>query len=135
MARKVEVRRWKRRGKPESKKVVRDRVRMMAACGKSEDAIAYELGIHKNVLRARYILDLDAGREIARAASAAAEGKKLSVKEQELEDALNAGFDENGNAYGYWMDEDGGNLLAHGCKTRAEYDAYRARLKREFSNE
>jgi hypothetical protein len=108
--------------------------RTLAALGKSEDAIAHVMGVHKNTLRARHAPDLDEGREIKRAAAETVERKKLSVREQELEDALNAGFDENGNATGYWKSKDGGNLLAHGCKTRKEYDEFLARMAARYAD-
>jgi hypothetical protein len=135
MARKPKTKNRPRR-KREVSRTLHERVKIMAALGHSEDRIAHELGIHKNSLRARFVKSLDAGREIARAEAAAVEHNKLSAREQEVENALNAGFDADGNATGYWRDEkSGGNLLAFTCKTRAEFDAYRAQLAAKKSDE
>jgi hypothetical protein len=118
----------RRRNPPKTRRQTRAQsllLRTLAALGKSEDAIAHAMNVHKNTLRARHAPDLDRGREIRRAEAEAAERKKLSVREQEREDSLNAGFNPiTGEAEGYWRDpETGGNLLALDCRTRKEYEA------------
>jgi hypothetical protein len=59
-------RRAKARKKP-SRKPIAEAVRDMAASGAVEDEIALRLGIDKNTLRAKYIVDIKRGRRMARA--------------------------------------------------------------------
>ena len=119
MARKSKVKnRTRRNAARKISQAVHERVKIMAALGHSEDRIARELNLHKNSLRARFVKSLDAGREIARAEAAAAKLDKLSVREQEMEDALNAGFGTE------WQNPDGTNDLQHGAGTPAEAEFY-----------
>ena len=59
-------------------------VHRLTAQGYSGDVVAALMGLNKNRLRAKHALDLEAGREIARADAEAAENEELSAKEREM---------------------------------------------------
>ncbi len=73
--------------------------------------------MNKNYLRAEHALDLEAGREINAAEKKEAEANAivLSKNEQSLLDVIRRSF-----ADGYWIDEDGTNLLFSDARTEQE---------------
>ena len=113
MARKSKVKRRTRRGR-RTTAAVRERVRALRARGFSEDRISHELSLSKNTLRARHAPDLDAGREIARAASEAAERAQLTTRQREIFDAISAGFGTE------WDTPELGCLVQHGARDVSE---------------
>jgi hypothetical protein len=97
-----------------------DVVADMAASGLVEDEIAQRLGIHKNVLRARHIDSIKAGKSAAAAREADAE--TLTENQFHFLNAAALSFDE-----GSWIDTDGRNLLfsgVDGCGAKDLADAY-----------
>ncbi len=84
----------------------------MAAAGQSEDQIALYYGMHKNVLRARFIDALDRGREMERTAAAEAGG--ATKTDQILLDSIKSSFKS------HWFDPQDGNLLFDGARTVEE---------------
>jgi hypothetical protein len=99
--------------RPRSADDRRRTVRRLTAQGYSGDIVAALVGLNKNRLRSTHALDLEAGREIARANAEAAENEKLSAKEEEMRRCFFAGFGT------YWENEDGTNDLQQG-RTLAE---------------
>jgi hypothetical protein len=72
------------------KKSTADVVADMAASGLVEDEIAQRLGVHKNVLRARHIDSIKAGK--AAAAASEVEAAALTVVEYHALDAITTSF-------------------------------------------
>jgi hypothetical protein len=85
------------------KKSTGDVVQTLAASGLVEDEIAQRLGVHKNVLRARHIDSIKAGK--AAAAASEAEAEALTVAEYHVLKDITASFSS------HWYDEEFGNML------------------------
>jgi hypothetical protein len=85
------------------KKSTADVVADMAASGLVEDEIAQRLGVHKNVLRARHIDSIKAGK--AAAVASDADAAALTIAEYHVLDAITAAFSS------HWQDEDGNALF------------------------
>ena len=73
----------------------------MAASGAVEDEIALHLGIDKNALRARYIVDIKRGKAMARASEVA----DMTREEMHAADAILSAINSE------WHTPDGGNDL------------------------
>jgi hypothetical protein len=113
------------------KKSAADVVADMAASGLVEDEIAQRLGVHKNVLRARHIDSIKAGKAAAAASEADAAG--LSQSQYHFLNAAALSFDE-----GSWLDSDGTNLLfrgvgGNGAKDLADAYTFWARNGERFN--
>jgi hypothetical protein len=88
----------------------RDRVRDLTAQGKNRAVVAATLGVGVNRLREDYALELDAGREQAKAARAEeADAAALSQSQYHFLRVAELSFTE-----GSWIDSDGRNLLFRG---------------------
>jgi len=87
----------------------RQTVRRLTAQGYSGDVVAALVGMNKNALRSQHAIDLEHGREIARADAAAAEAEQLSAEEETMRRAFFAGYGS------HWEQPDGYNLLQD-CK-------------------
>jgi hypothetical protein len=105
-----------------AKKSTADVVADMAASGLVEDEIAQRLGVHKNVLRARHIDSIKAGK--AAAVASDADAAALTIAEYHVLDAITAAFSS------HWHDEASGqNLIFAGTDgkgARTVADAFAA---------
>jgi hypothetical protein len=104
MTRSMKKKQLRQRRKP--KRSAADVVADMAASGLVEDEIAQRLGIHKNVLRARHIDSIKAGKAAAAVSEAGAEA--LTQSQYHFLNAAALSFDE-----GSWI-TDGRNDLFRG---------------------
>ena len=112
----------RRRPGRKPKKSTADVVADMAASGLVEDEIAQRLGVHKNVLRARHIDSIKAGK--AAATVSEAEVEALTIEEYYVLSNITNSFASD------WYDETYGNLLwagtADGKGARTVEDAFAA---------
>jgi hypothetical protein len=104
----------RRRPGRKPKKSAADVVADMAASGLVEDEIAQRLGVHKNVLRARHIDSIKAGK--ASAAASEADASALTQSQYHFLRAAATSFDE-----GSWIDN-GRNLLFRGVDGKGAKD-------------
>ena len=101
------------------KKSTADVVADMAASGLVEDEIAHRLGVHKNVLRARHIDSIKAGK--AAAAASEAEAAALTAADYHVLRDITDSFAS------HWYTEEFGNELwlgTDGKGARTVEDAY-----------
>jgi hypothetical protein len=99
----------RRRPSRKPRRPVADVVRNLAASGFVEDEIAQRLGVHKNVLRARHIDSIKAGK--AAAAASEADVAALTVADyhvlQNIEAALASEWNDAVRGCELWPDADG----------------------------
>jgi hypothetical protein len=119
-----------RRRKPNASQLKRQRNKVLdlTAQGKNRAVVAATLGLGVNRLREDYALELDAGREQARAARAdEARDEALTMEEYHYLDVVTDSFNS------HWFDPTHGNLLFAGSDGRGAksiLDAFRAWRKR-----
>jgi hypothetical protein len=108
-------------------------VTRLTAQGRSGDVIAALLGVNKNVLRARHALELERGRQIAKAEAEIAmlEDEGLNVQEAQMKEAFFAGFGTQ------FEKPDGRNLLQQNetlAETKKKWAEWLRRHRKELSN-